>query len=109
MMDLMNLRIQYAPSLASGSAFCAMHPLACWSSVVGMASGFCTDVLGYLVNQGGGFYFPGYTLTAVSGGLIWGLWLYRPQGGIADEKPQKSVFCVLSAPKHLLTSFATSV
>ena len=23
-----------------------------------------------------GAYFPGYTLTAVVGGLIWGLWLY---------------------------------
>ena len=62
-----------------------------------MASGFCTDVLGYLVNQGGGFYFPGYTLTAVSGGLIWGLWLYRPQGGIADESRKKRILRVVGA------------
>ena len=45
--------------------------------VVGMMAGVCTDVLGYFAgNLSMGAYFPGYTLTAVVGGLIWGLWLY---------------------------------
>lgn len=42
-----------------------------------MMAGVCTDVLGYFAgNLSMGAYFPGYTLTAVVGGLIWGLWLY---------------------------------
>ena len=39
--------------------------------VVGMMAGVCTDVLGYFAgNLSMGAYFPGYTLTAVVGGLI---------------------------------------
>ena len=98
MMDLMNLRIQLTPSLRIGFGFlCNASIGMLFGPVVGMASGFCTDVLGYLVNQGGGFYFPGYTLTAVAGGLIWGLWLYRPQGGIADESRKKRILRVVGA------------
>ena len=42
-----------------------------------LMAGVCTDVLGYFAgNLSMGAYFPGYTLTAVVGGLIWGLWLY---------------------------------
>ena len=49
----------------------------CYGPVVGMMAGVCTDVLGYFAgNLSMGAYFPGYTLTAVVGGLIWGLWLY---------------------------------
>ena len=45
--------------------------------VVGMMAGVCTDVLGYFAgNLTMGAYFPGYTLTAITAGLFWGLWLY---------------------------------
>lgn len=46
--------------------------------VVGIMAGISTDVLGYFIggNAAMGAYFPGYTLTAAVGGLIWGLWLY---------------------------------
>lgn len=45
---------------------------------VGMMAGFCTDVMGFLLspNNNAG-YFPGYTLTAIVGGLLYGLWLYK--------------------------------
>lgn len=97
-LDLMNLRIQLTPSLRIGFGFlCNASIGMLFGPVVGMAAGFCTDVLGYLVNQGGGFYFPGYTLTAIVGGLIWGLWLYRPQGGIAGESRKKRILRIAGA------------
>lgn len=78
-MDLLNLRIQLTPELRVGFGFLCNATIGMlFGPVVGMTAGFCTDVLGYLVNQGGGFYFPGYTLTAIVGGLIYGLWLYQP-------------------------------
>ena len=87
MLDLMNLRIQLTPSLRIGFGFlCNASIGMLFGPVVGMAAGFCTDVLGYLVNQGGGFYFPGYTLTAVAGGLSWGLWLYRPGSSARESR-----------------------
>ena len=43
-----------------------------WWAAVGYTIG---DLLGMMIFPTGA-YFPGYTLTAVVGGLIWGLWLY---------------------------------
>ena len=42
------------------------------AAVVGGAG----DVLGYLINPGGGPYFPGFTLSGMLGGFIYGLFLY---------------------------------
>ena len=65
-LDLLGLSIKLPPNLRIG-----------FGPVVGMMAGVCTDVLGYFAgNLSMGAYFPGYTLTAVVGGLIWGLWLY---------------------------------
>lgn len=81
-LDLLNIRIQLTPELRIGFGFVCNATIGMlFGPVVGMSAGFCTDVLGYLVNQGGGYYFPGYTLTAIAGGLIYGLWLYRPERG----------------------------
>lgn len=43
---------------------------------VAMVSGAITDVLGYLV-QPVGAYFPGFTVTAILGGLFYGMILYQ--------------------------------
>ena len=40
-----------------------------------------SDVLVYLLHPTG-FYFPGYTLTAALGGLVYGLFFYRKNVGI---------------------------
>lgn len=37
----------------------------------------CGDILGYLLNPGGGAYFFGFTLSAMLGGFIYGLCLYK--------------------------------
>lgn len=76
-MDLLNIRIWLTPDLRFGVAFVLNASIAMlYGPSVGMMAGFCTDLLGYLVNPTGGAYFPGYTLTAIMGGVIYGLWLY---------------------------------
>ncbi|MGN0974743.1 MAG: folate family ECF transporter S component [Gemmiger sp.] len=50
---------------------------ACYGPVVGMLAGACIDTLGFLINSYGEPYFPGYLITAVLSGLIYGLMLYR--------------------------------
>ncbi|WP_087064354.1 folate family ECF transporter S component [Intestinibacillus massiliensis] len=76
-MDLLNIRIWLSPDLRVGIGFLLNASIAMlFGPTVGMMAGFCTDVLGYLVNPVGGAYFPGYTITAIMGGLIYGLWFY---------------------------------
>lgn len=77
-MDLLNIRIWLTPELRVGIGFVLNASIAMlFGPAVGMMAGFCTDVLGYMANPVGGAYFPGYTLTAIVGGLIYGLWLYQ--------------------------------
>ena len=77
-LDLLGLSIKLPPNLRIGFGFlCNASIGMLFGPVVGMMAGVCTDVLGYFAgNLSMGAYFPGYTLTAVVGGLIWGLWLY---------------------------------
>lgn len=78
-MDLMGLKIYLTPEMRVSVGFvCNASAGMLYGPVVGMMTGFCTDVLGFLLspNNNAG-YFPGYTLTAVVGGLIYGLTLYK--------------------------------
>mgnify|MGYP004609956779 FL=1 len=77
-LDLLGLTIKLPPNLRIGFGFLCNAAIGMlFGPVVGMMAGVCTDVLGYFAgNLSMGAYFPGYTLTAVVGGLIWGLWLY---------------------------------
>ncbi len=97
--DLTGLTIRLSPQLRIGFGFlCNAAVGMLFGPVVGMLAGVCTDVLGYFAgNLSMGAYFPGYTLTAIAGGLIWGLWLYRPQGGISGESRRKRILRVVGA------------
>ena len=78
-MDLLGLRIYITPELRVSVGFvCNASAGMLYGPVVGMMTGFCTDLLGFLLspNNTAG-YFPGYTITAVVGGLLYGLWLYK--------------------------------
>ncbi len=77
-LDLMGLQIKLPPNLRIGFGFlCNASIGMLFGPVVGMLAGVCTDVLGYFAgNLTMGAYFPGFTLTAIIGGLFWGLWLY---------------------------------
>ena len=46
--------------------------------VVGSIFGGIMDILKFLIKPDGGFFF-GYTLTAIAGGFIYGLFYYRLQ------------------------------
>ena len=77
-MDLTGLTIKLPPNLRIGFGFLCNAAIGMlFGPVVGMMAGVCTDVLGYFAgNLSMGAYFPGFTLTALVGGLLWGLWLY---------------------------------
>lgn len=77
-LDLLGLTIKLPPNLRIGFGFlCNAAVGMLFGPVVGMMAGVCTDVLGYFAgNLTMGAYFPGYTLTAITAGLFWGLWLY---------------------------------
>ena len=77
-LDLLGLTIKLPPNLRISFGFlCNASIGMLFGPVVGMMAGVCTDVLGYFAgNLTMGAYFPGYTLTAITAGLIWGLWLY---------------------------------
>lgn len=79
-LDLLKLRIDL-PGMRIGVGFLTNASIGMlFGPSVCMMMGFCTDILGFLLNPGtgGGGYFPGYTLTAIVAGMIWGLCLYHP-------------------------------
>ncbi len=56
--------------------FVKMLGAAIYGPLVGAATGALGDIFGYFMMPAGP-YFPGYTLSAALGGLIYGLFLYR--------------------------------
>lgn len=80
-LDLLKLRIDIPGFPRIGVGFLTNASIGMlFGPVVCMMMGFCTDVLGFMLNPGtgGGGYFPGYTLTAMVAGVIWGVCLYCP-------------------------------
>ena len=76
-LDLLNIRIQITPEQRTGvgSLTSAMIGML-FGPVPAMTAGAASDILGGLVNTGGGSYYPGCTATAILAGLVWGVWLY---------------------------------
>lgn len=50
---------------------------ACYGPLVGMAAGAVIDTVGFLLAGYGEPYFPGYLVTALLSGLVYGVLLYR--------------------------------
>lgn len=66
------------PSLKIYFSFLAVGlGCACYGPVVGMLAGGIIDSVGFLLAGYGEPYFPGYLVTAVLSGLIYGVLLYR--------------------------------
>ncbi len=77
-LDVLNIRVQLTPEIRIGFGFLCNATIGfLFGPVVAMLGGVATDVMGYLVNTGGGAYFPGYSVTALAAGLFWGLLLYK--------------------------------
>lgn len=49
----------------------------CYGPLVGMAAGAVIDTVGFLLSGYGEPYFPGYLVSAMLSGLVYGLLLYR--------------------------------
>ena len=77
-LDALNIRIQLTPQLRIGFGFLTLAMVGMlFGPVVAMTAGAAMDFLGWVVNNGGGAYFPGFTLTAILAGCIWGIALYQ--------------------------------
>lgn len=77
-LDLLNVRITITQDLRITFGFLTMAVVGMLCGpMVAMVSGAACDILGWFANTGGGSYFPGFTVTAVLSGLIWGLFLYK--------------------------------
>ena len=73
--------IQVTPSVRIGVGFLTNAVAsALYGPVVGMWAGAATDILSCIFYPRGA-YFPGYTLTAIVAGLIYGLVLYQNKKG----------------------------
>ncbi|MEG0912950.1 MAG: folate family ECF transporter S component [Oscillospiraceae bacterium] len=96
-LDVLNIRVQISPDVRIGFGFLCNAAIGMlFGPAVAMLAGAATDVMGYLVNTGGGAYFPGYTLTAIVAGVFWGFWLYKKPVKLwrtAAAKACINIFC----------------
>lgn len=67
------------------------------------------DVLGYMLNQGGGAYFPGFTISAMLGGLVYGILLYKSDKRLILPKIMLAVFIITLLVNMMLNTFWLSV
>ena len=66
------------PSLKIYFSFLAVSlGCSCYGPVVGMMAGAIIDSVGFLLSSYGEPYFPGYLITAMLSGLIYGVMLYQ--------------------------------
>lgn len=77
-LDALNVRVNLSPDLRITFGFLAYAMIGMlFGPSVAITAGAAGDILGYLVNTGGAAYFPGYTITAMLAGLVWGVALYK--------------------------------
>lgn len=77
-MDMAGIKFYIMPETRVSPGFlCNASIGMLYGPSVGMLAGFLTDILGFLFDRSGMAYFPGYTITAVLGGLFYGLFLYK--------------------------------
>lgn len=77
----------------------------------GMAFGAAADLVGYIINPAGGMLFPGFTLTALISGMMYGLIMHKetakgkmPLWRIAVAKSADTLICNI-----LLNTFCCSI
>ena len=63
------------------------------------------DILGYMLNPGGGAFFPGFTISAALGGFIYGLCLYKRDMKTAFWWTILSVFLITLFVNIVLNTF----
>lgn len=76
--------LQVTPQLRIGVGFLTMAMTGFLvGPVMAMSAGLATDVLSFLATPRGDPYFPGYTISAIVGGFIYGAVLYRQKPTLA--------------------------
>lgn len=75
-----NISLNITPTIKFGFSFIPQALSgALFGPVVGcLVSGF-GDIFSFILNPSGGAYFPGWTLNAALGGMIYGILLYKNQ------------------------------
>ena len=102
-------KLQITPQLRISFTFVPMA-LTGWlfGPVPAMAVGFCGDIIGANVFPSGSF-FPGFTVTAVLSGLIYGLILYRGKGKWLLMRTAAAKFSVNMLLNTLLNAYWLTV
>ncbi|MBQ8301049.1 MAG: folate family ECF transporter S component [Clostridia bacterium] len=77
--------------------------------VPAMLVGGLGDILGYLLNPGGGAYFPGFTISGMLGGLVYGLCLYKRETKRFFWWTMLAVFLITLFVNIILNTFWLSV
>ena len=65
-----------------------------YGPVMGMGCGAIADILRYMIKPMGA-YFPGYTLTAILSGLVYGLFLYKNKATLLRIIGAKSIVNII--------------
>lgn len=73
----------------------------------GLVSGFITDIISFILNSKGYSFFPGYTLSAMLGMFIFGLFFYRQR--ITITKIIGAKFCINYFVNALLGSVWSTI
>lgn len=89
---LSSVRVQITPELRLGIGFITQAATGMLlGPVIAMLTGAAGDIVSHLLFPTGA-YFPGYTLTAVVGGLIYGIMLFdRPRVGFLRALSTKAL------------------
>ncbi len=77
--------------------------------VPAMVVGALGDILGYFLNPGGGMYFFGFTVSAMLGGLVYGICLYKRSSKRAVWWIILSVFLITLFVNIILNTYWLSV
>ncbi len=77
--------------------------------VPAMLVGGLGDILGYLLNPGGGAYFWGFTISAALGGLIYGICLYKRSAKHCFRWIMLAVFLITLFVNIMLNTYWLSV
>ena len=88
----------YLPFCKISVAFVAMAAIGMFfGPVVGCMAGAITDILGLMITQGLGAYNPLFTIVEMTGGLLYGLFLYDFEAVKPDFSGGKAFFKSIAA------------
>ena len=102
-LDLLNIRIVIAPQLRISFGFLTNAMVGMlYGPAPAMIAGAIGDIVGLMLNPTGA-YFPGFTLTAILAGMVWGFCLYQEKLTFLRALFTRAIICI--ALNTFLNSF----